>query len=67
MIKIPFFLSFEHGNSRVEISKFPLSFFPVNIYLPLTIVKSGVKEFLEHATYNYLHINQNIPNFNKEN
>lgn len=55
MIKIPFFLSFEHGNSRVEISKFPLlSFFPVNIYLPLTIVKSGVKEFLEHATYNYI-------------
>ena len=55
MIKILFFLSFEHGNSRVKISKFPqLSFFPVNIYLPLTIVKSGVKEFLEHATYNYI-------------
>ena len=45
MIKIPFLLSFEHGNSRVGFLKFPLSFLPVNIYLPLTIVKSGVKEF----------------------
>ena len=60
MIKIPFLLSFEHGNSRVGFLKFPLSFLPVNIYLPLTIVKSGVKEFFG-TCYLQIHMSQKIP------